>query len=148
MIKHHQFIFAPALWMGEGTIKLSLLKEELIFSTKWNTYAQDSSGLIECMQQICVQDVTEPVYNQLIFSDVTLNRFTVEFQSASLGKLMGKGLTTEHKIAWEFKAEDIGFEGLEIYEKVDENRYQMYAEYATQDELRTVIKGVIWQVIS
>ncbi|MGR3973785.1 MAG: hypothetical protein QRY72_04380 [Candidatus Rhabdochlamydia sp.] len=148
MIKHHRFIFTPGLWIGEGTIKLSLVQEDLLFSTTWNSASLDAGGLIESIQQIRIHGVAEPVYNQVTIFDYAHHRFQVELQSMALGKLLGKGIVSETKIAWEFKSEEIGFEGIEIYEKQHDNRYQLYAEYATEEDLRTVIKGVIWQPIS
>ena len=51
-------------------------------------------------------------------------------------------------IAWEFRVPEIGFEGFETYEKQPDDTYLMHAEYATDDQLRTVIKGKIWQKIA
>ena len=47
-------------------------------------------------------------------------------------------------IAWEFRDPDIGFEGIEFYEKQSDTEYLMKAEYATADQFRTNIQGKVW----
>jgi hypothetical protein len=69
-------------------------------------------------------------------------------ENQALGKITGKGLINEKVIAWEFRVEDIGFEGFELYEKQDDLTYLMRAEYATSDQFRTLIQGRVWQQTS
>jgi hypothetical protein len=144
----HSFIFNPSVWLGEGKIQLNMVEEELPFYTKWNITQKDQDGKIECVQQIQVKGLSEMMHNQLSFFDFVPGIFSVELDNPSIGKVMGKGLMTEQIIAWEFRVPQIGFEGFETYEKQADDSYIMLAEYATADQLRTVIKGKVWQETS
>lgn len=141
----HIFIFNPSCWLGEGKIQLSMVEEELPFYTKWNVSQKDAQGKIECIQQIQVKGLSEIMHNQLLFFDFATGNFALELDNQSVGKVLGKGLITDQLIAWEFRAPEIGFEGFETYEKQAPDSYLMHAEYATADQLRTVIKGKVWQ---
>ncbi len=147
MLKHN-FIFSPSVWLGEGKIQLNMVEEELPFYTKWNINSKDPEGKIECVQQIQVKGLSEMMHNQLWFSDFVTGNFVLELDNPSIGKVSGKGLITEKMIAWEFRVPQIGFEGFETYEKQADDSYLMHAEYATADQLRTVIKGKVWQEFS
>lgn len=141
----HIFIFSPSTWLGEGKIQLNMVEEELPFYTKWNISQKDDGGKIECIQQIQVKGLSEMMHNQLLFSDFAPGNFVIELDNPSIGKVSGKGLITDQLIAWEFRAQQIGFEGFESYERQPDDSYLMHAEYATADQLRTVIKGKVWQ---
>lgn len=141
----HSFILRPSIWLGEGKIRLSLVDEELSFITRWNISQKDGSGKIEGVQEIQVKGLTDVMFNQFIFSDVVANNFSVDLENQALGKVTGKGLISEKLIAWEFRIPDIGFEGFEFYEKQPDNTYLMRAEYATNDQFRTIINGKVWQ---
>ncbi len=141
----HSFILRPSIWLGEGKIRLSLVDEELSFITRWNISQKDGSGKIEGVQEIQVKGLTDVMFNQFIFSDVIANNFNVDLENQALGKVTGKGLISEKLIAWEFRIPDIGFEGFEFYEKQPDNTYLMRAEYATNDQFRTIINGKVWQ---
>ncbi len=141
----HIFIFSPSTWLGEGKIQLNMVEEELPFYTKWNISQKDDGGKIECIQQIQVKGLSEMMHNQLLFFDFAPGNFLIELDNPSIGKVAGKGLITDQMIAWEFRAQQIGFEGFETYERQPDDSYHMHAEYATADQLRTVIKGKVWQ---
>lgn len=141
----HLFIFSPSCWLGEGKIQLNMVEEELPFYAKWDVSQKDAEGKIECVQQIQVKGLSEIMHNQLLFFDVASGNFCLELDNPSIGKVLGKGLITNALIAWEFRAPEMGFEGFETYEKQPDNTYLMHAEYATADQLRTVIKGKVWQ---
>lgn len=144
----HLFIFSPSTWLGEGKIQLNMVEEELPFYTKWNVTQKDLEGKIECLQQIQVKGLSEMMHNQLCFFDMSQGNFLLELDNPSIGKVSGKGLITDQMIAWEFRVPQIGFEGFEAYEKQADDTYSMHAEYATADQLRTVIKGKVWQETS
>jgi hypothetical protein len=144
----HIFIFSPSVWLGEGKIQLNMVEEELPFYTKWNVTPKDGDGKVECLQQIQVKGLSEMMHNQLWFFDFSQGNFLIELDNPSIGKVSGKGLITDQLIAWEFRVPQIGFEGFETYEKQPDESYVMHAEYATEDQLRTVIKGKIWQETS
>ena len=144
----HNFIFTPTVWLGEGKIQLNMVEEELPFYTKWTIAPKDDGGKIECIQHIQVKGLSEMMHNQLIFSDFAQRNFAIELDNPSIGRVIGKGLITDKLIAWEFRVPQIGFEGFESYEKQPDDSYLMHAEYATADQLRTVIKGKVWQETS
>lgn len=141
----HPFILSPAMWIGEGKIRLSLVDEELSFMTRWNISQKDTTGKIEGVQEIQVKGLTDVMFNQFSFSELGSNNFQVDLENQALGRVTGKGLLTDKIIAWEFRIPDIGFEGFEFYEKQPDNTYLMRAEYATNDQFRTIINGKVWQ---
>lgn len=145
MSDKHPFILTPAKWLGEGKIQLNMVDEELSFYTRWNINQKDETGKIECVQEIQVKGLSDIMLNQFSFFDLVPGKFTVELENPALGKITGNGLITDQVIAWEFRANDLGFEGFEFYEKQPDNTYLVRAEYATADQFRTLIKGKVWQ---
>lgn len=145
--QQHPFIFAPSSWLGEGKIQLNMVDEELAFFTRWNINNKDPSGKIEGVQEIQVKGLSDIMFNQFGFYDLTSSSFLIDLENPALGKVTGSGLITDKVIAWEFRANDIGFEGFEFYERQSDNSYLMRAEYATSDQFRTVIKGKVWQQV-
>ena len=142
--KYHQFILTPSTWLGEGKIELNMAGEELPFCTKW-TVAKKQQGKIECLQEIQVKGLSEIMHNQFLFFDLSPGNFSLELDNPHLGKIIGKGVMTPQVIAWEFRSADVGFEGFEMYEKKEEGVYLLHAEYATSEDLRTTIRGKVWQ---
>jgi hypothetical protein len=141
----HTFIFGPSRWLGEGKLQLSMTEEELPFYTKWTIFQKNGQGKIECSQETQIRGISELMHNQFLFFDFTLGHFLLELDNPSIGRVTGKGLVTDQIIAWEFRSPEIGFEGLETYEKQPDGTYLLHAEYATDDQLRTIIKGKIWK---
>jgi hypothetical protein len=144
----HQFILSPSTWLGEGKIQLNMVEEELGYYTKWNVSQKSNDGKIECIQEIQVKGLSDIMHNQFLFFDVGTGNFSLELDNPAVGKITGKGLITDKVIAWEFRSPQMGFEGFELYEKQPDESYFMHAEYATTDQLRTVIKGKVWQDLS
>lgn len=144
----HHFILTPSTWLGEGKIQLNMIEEELGYSTRWNISQKDSSGKIECVQEIQVKGLSENMHNQFLFFDLAPGNFSIELDNPAIGKIIGKGLITDKIIAWEFRTPQIGFEGFEMYEKQDNGLYLMHAEYATADQLRTIVIGKVWQDVA
>lgn len=141
----HAFILAPSSWIGEGKIKLNMVDEELGFVTRWTVADRDPTGKIECVQEIQVKGLSDIMHNQFFFSHMTPSSFKVELENQSLGKVEGSGIINDKVIAWEFRLTDIGFEGFEFYEKQEDGSYLMRAEYATDDQFRTIIQGKVWK---
>lgn len=141
----HQFLLTPGAWLGQGHIQLNMVAEELDFVTKWNISPSATDGRIECVQEIQVKGLSDMMHNQFNIFDWSQGEFQVELENPALGKIQGKGLINDKIIAWEFRVEDIGFEGFEFYEKQDDDTYLMRAEYATDDQFRTLIQGKIWK---
>lgn len=144
----HKFILSPSSWLGEGKIQLNMVEEELGFFTRWNVSQKSNDGKIECVQEIQVKGLSDIMHNQFLFFDLNPGTFSIELDNPSVGKISGKGLITDKVIAWEFRANQVGFEGFEIYEKQPDDSYFMHAEYSTSDQLRTTIKGKVWQDLS
>ena len=141
----HTFILTPSQWLGEGKIILNMVQEELSFFTRWNVATKDSTGLIECVQEIQVKGLSDVMMNQFIFTSFTPTGFSVELENQAIGKVVGGGVINDKVIGWEFRMPDLGFEGFEFYEKQPDDSYLMHAEYATTDQFRTLIKGRVWK---
>jgi hypothetical protein len=140
----HPFILKPGNWLGEGKITLSMVEEELPFYTRWNVPPSDK-GRIASKQEIQISTLSDMMQNQFVFYDITAKSFAIELENQSLGKVIGKGMINDCLIGWEFRLDHLGFEGFEFYEKSDlPDTYLMHAEYATNDDFRTVIHGKIW----
>ena len=135
----------PGSWLGEGTIHLNMIDEELGFFTRWNVAQKDGGGKIQCTQEIQVKGLSDMMINQFSFFDLSASQFILELENHALGCVAGSGLLTLKVIAWEFRILDIGFEGFEFYELQSDNSYLMRAEYSTNDEFRTIIQGKVWE---
>lgn len=141
----HQFLFEPGIWLGEGTIQLNMVKEELKFHSKWHVGYLDEYGTVDAVQNIEIIGLGETMHNQFLLSDISGQQFDIELENQSMGKVVGKGIISPKTIAWEFRLNDLGFEGMEFYELQDDNSYKMRAEYSTSDDFRTLIYGRIWK---
>jgi hypothetical protein len=141
----HNFIFSPGIWIGEGKIALSTSPEIIHFYTKW-IVDKPKKKEHSCQQQVEMQGVDESVFNNLTFSDITAESFTVILENEMIGKVKGKGIIDDKTIAWEYRSGD--FEGFEVYELQDNGDYMLHAEYSSPDQYRTIIDGRIWKKIS
>jgi hypothetical protein len=140
----HKFIFLPSSWMGEGTITLNMVEEELGFFTKWNVLDKDFAEKVKSVQEIQIAGISENMRNELTFFDFTKNGFSVEMENLNIGRVVGKGVYNEKLIAWEFRENDLNFEGFETYRLLEDGSYSMHSEYVTSDQFRTQIEGRIW----
>ena len=140
----HKFIFSPSSWMGEGTITLNMVEEELGFFTKWNVLDKDFAEKVKSVQEIQIAGISENMRNELTFFDFTKNGFSVEMENLNIGRVVGKGVYNEKLIAWEFRENDLNFEGFETYRLLEDGSYSMHSEYVTSDQFRTQIEGRIW----
>ena len=141
----HQFLLTASSWLGQGKIQLNMVSEELAFFTRWNVNTADGDGRIECLQEIQVKGLSDIMHNQFLIYNLVSGEFAIDLENQALGRVTGTGLINDKVIAWEFRIEEIGFEGFELYEKQDENNYLMRAEYATSDQFRTLIQGRVWK---
>ncbi|GAB4187428.1 MAG: hypothetical protein Tsb0015_06140 [Simkaniaceae bacterium] len=144
-MKEHVFLFEPGTWLGEGKIKLTMSEEKLQFYTKWTIPKIDPSGCLECVQDIEISGLSDPMRNEFAITEIGEEGFVIELENQSLGKIFGKGMIKKNVISWEFRNAELGFEGFEFYEKQADGTYFMHAEYATTDDFRTVIQGKIWK---
>jgi hypothetical protein len=146
-MKVHSFMLLPGKWIGEGKICLNMVEEELIFFTRW-TISPEDSGCIECKQEIEVKGLSDLMINYFRITNINSNTFILSMENHAVGKVEGKGVISESRLGWEFRDEELGFEGFESYEKQDDDSYLMQAEFSTNDQLRTTIKGKIWKPIA
>jgi len=140
----HAFIFSSSNWMGDGIITLNMVEEELPFSTKWEIVPKDNGGKIQSVQEIQIAGISESMRNELTFFDFSSKTFSVEMENLNIGKVIGVGVFDEKLLAWEFRQNDLNFEGFETYCLQEDGSYKMHAEYMTSDQFRTQISGKIW----
>ncbi|NGX63002.1 MAG: hypothetical protein KR126chlam6_00406 [Candidatus Anoxychlamydiales bacterium] len=141
----HYFIFEPKAWIGEGVITLNMVEERLNFFTKWAVTEQDFAGKIQSVQELQISGISENMRNELTFFDFSENKFSVEMENLNIGRVVGVGVFDEKMIAWEFRENDLNFEGYETYHLQKDGCYLMHAEYVTSDQFRTQIDGKLWQ---
>lgn len=145
MKKH--FILQDGIWLGDGSIKLSLTDEPLKFHMRWSIN-KDSSGLLECVQEIEVIGLSETMYNEFFITDLTKTNFALQLDNTEMGQIEGEGFVSDNTIGWELSEPDQEFGGFEFYNLQEDGKYFMHAEYATGDALKTEIQGKIWQAAS
>ena len=146
-MSNHPFIFQPGVWIGEGKVSLSMMKEnELTFFTKWNIKEINDQGKVEALQEIEISGLADRMQNQFVFYDFVKKGFCIELENQALGTVVGHGIFNPEKISWEFRLGHLGFEGFEFYEKgEDPETYFFHAEYMASDDFRTTIHGKIWK---
>lgn len=139
------FIFEPGTWLGEGKVKLSISEEELKFVTRWNVDKAKKTGRIISLQEVQITGVSEMMSNRFLFYDFGAESFKIELENDTLGKIVGSGIYRPKLIAWEFRLNELGFEGFEMYQLLDDGSYFMHAEYLAEEDFRTHIQGKIWK---
>ena len=137
------FIFTPSVWEGKGKIRFNLSPEKLSFFTKWEI-VQNNDKSISCIQTIDILDVPDKMENSFHFTNIHNKKFLVSLSNEILGNVKGTGLFDKEIIAWEFKGNDLDFEGFEVFEKQENNHYLTKAEFTSKDQVRTFIEGSIW----
>lgn len=140
----HLFIFKPGIWLGEGKILLNLVEEELKFFAKWQVQQGDFAHQIQAAQDMQISGIAEKMRNEFFFFEFGKDYFKVKMENANVGTITGKGVYDDKKVAWEFRNNELNFEGLEVYTLLKEDEYQMHAEYVTSDQFRTQMDGRIW----
>ena len=65
-------------------------------------------------------------------------------ENQNVGRIVGTGVYDDDMIAWEFRNNDMNFEGYETYHLQSDGSYQMKGEYITSDQFRTVIEARIY----
>jgi len=141
---NHNFIFSPGTWQGEGKILLNMVEEELIFNTNWAVQNRDFAGKVLSAQDIQIQGLSENMRNELTFYDFQAKTFSVDMENQNIGRIVGTGVYDEQTIAWEFRNNDMNFEGYESYILQPDGSYTMKGEYVTSDQFRTQIEARIW----
>src|SRR3989338_5321691 len=143
-MSHHLFIFSPGTWFGEGKILLNMVEEELVFNTNWAIQNRDFAGKVVGAQEIQIHGLTENMRNELTFYDFQDKTFAVDMENQNIGRIVGTGVFDDKMIAWEFRNNDMNFEGYETYNLQGDGSYMMKGEYVTSDQLRTQIEARIW----
>ena len=142
MAQQHGFIFEPGEWTGEGTVSFSASPEQVPFSTIWIVESSKDEG-IQCVQRVEMEGADEHVKNKMHVYDITSTSFNISLENDIVGQVIGTGIIDESTIAWEFRGH-IGFQGYEVYEKKKGGgEYHFHAEYASPDQFRTIIDGII-----
>lgn len=141
----HSFIFSPGTWSGEGKIVLNMVEEELIFNTNWAVQNRDFAGKVGAAQEIQIQGLSDNMRNELTFYDFQQKNFSVDMENPNIGRITGTGFYDEKSIAWEFRNNDMNFEGFETYFIQPDGSYLMRGEYVTSDQFRTRIEARLWQ---
>ena len=141
---NHSFIVSPGSWSGEGKILLNMVEEELLFNTNWAIQQKDFSGKVQCAQTIQIQGLSENMSNELTFYDFQTKTFAVDMENQNIGRIVGTGVFDEKMIAWEFRNNQMDFEGYETYLLQNDGSYLMHGEYVTSDQFRTQIDARIW----
>ncbi|MBI3901165.1 MAG: hypothetical protein HY324_03320 [Chlamydiia bacterium] len=140
----HPFIFSAGRWSGEGKILLNMVEEELLFQTQWSIQHKDFTGKVLCAQDIHISGLSEEMRNELTFYDFHASSFSVDMENPNVGRIVGTGVFDEQMIAWEFRNNEVEFEGYESYALQPDGSYLMKGEYLTSDQLRTQIEARIW----
>jgi hypothetical protein len=141
---NHSFIFNSGNWTGEGKITLNMVEEDLFFNTNWFVQGKDFAGKVACAQEIQIHGLSENMRNELTFYDFNQKTFTVDMENQNVGRIVGTGVFDEKMIAWEFRGNDMNFEGFETYSLQSDGSYTMKGEYVTSDQFRTQIEARIW----
>lgn len=143
MTNNHQFILKPGFWLGKGKISFNMSAEQLDYSTSWDVKHEEDGG-ITCTQNIEIVDVPDKMVNTFHISYVANKQFLVNLSNEILGQVEGKGIIDDEVLAWEFRGNDLDFEGFEIFEKQRDQSYLTRAEFTSKDQMRTMIEGNIW----
>lgn len=138
---NHTFIFNPGAWAGEGKIVLNMVEEELPFQTHWAVQNKDFTGKVACAQEIQIQGLSESMRNELTFYEFGPKNFLVDMENPNVGRIVGTGVYDEKTIAWEFRNNEMNFEGFETYTLQPDGGYLMKGEYVTSDQFRTQIEA-------
>lgn len=144
-MEKHLFITKPCQWSGEGKIILSMVEEKLPFSTNWKITAKNDNGKVQCTQNLHIEGFSNAMSNEIVFCNFKKNSFDIKMSNQNIGEVTGIGVYDDKMIAWEFKNNDLKFEGYETYILQDDKSYKMNGEYISADQFRTQIEGRIWQ---
>jgi len=141
---NHSFIFSPGTWSGEGKITLNMVEEELPFNTRWAVQNKDFAGKVASAQDIQIHGLADNMRNELTFYNFQQSTFSVDMENQNIGRIVGTGVYDDKMIAWEFRNNDMNFEGYETYTLQNDGSYLMKGEYVTSDQFRTQIEARIW----
>ena len=121
-----------------------MAEDRLPFDMRW-TVQPTSDGKLCFSQTVEVEDFTENMCNNFCVSEIKADAFEIQLENHLVGKVQGKGVINPNALAWEFRENEQGFEGFEIYEKID-GGYKMRAEFTAGEGLRTFVHGTIKKI--
>ena len=114
MIQPFIYFFSRHLvWRGKNP--LNMVEEELVFNTNWAVQNRDFAGKVTCAQEIQIQGLSENMRNELTFYDFSQRLFPSIWKIQNVGRIVGTGVYDDKMIAWEFRNNDMNFEGYETY---------------------------------
>lgn len=142
-MEEHTFPFRPGKWLGEGVIKLNLIKEPMKFYSRW-TITDGDKDRYHCVQEIEVEGLADRMHNEFDFDFSKHDDIQVELENTSIGKVKATGILDPKMIAWEYSNDPGEFGGYEVYEKEDEKTYNFRSHFITADHLRSFIQGKMW----
>lgn len=145
MSKPHMFVFEPGTWLGEGKVRLSISEEDLKYFTRWQIEPAKEGKVMNLSQEIEIKGVPDKMVHRFKFHPPKDLEFKVELENEHFGKVSGQGLLLPKKIAWEFRGQEGGVEGFEVYELQEDGSYFVHAEYVTKEDFRTLVQGKIWK---
>lgn len=138
MSKQH-FIEIPGLWKGEGKMLLTLIPDEIKFTTSWKVLPPDLQGVIRCVQEVKIDCLATSTSNQFSFYPKNGGRYTLDLDTEALGRVSGSCLASGEVLAWELGHKSQGFGGFELYERLQDGSYKMKGEFATGDACRSEV---------
>ena len=122
-----------------------MVEEELLFNTNWSVQDRDFAGKVTAAQEIQIQGLSDNMRNELTFYDFQHKTFCVDMENPNIGRITGTGIYDEQTVAWEFRNNDMNFEGFETYAIQPDGSYVMRGEYVTSDQFRTRIEARLAQ---
>jgi hypothetical protein len=143
-IQHELFFKEPGTWLGQGVISFTMTQDQLRFYARWTVTEVDLND-IYCTQEIEIDGMSDKMENSIHITDVSQGKFKINLENSLWGVVQGEGLISDETVAWEFRRQGEGFEGLEVYEKSGEGQYLLKADYLSPDMYRTMIEGELWK---
>lgn len=138
----HLFIFDSGIWLGKGTISLINSTSYIDFFTKWEI-TEKKEGVYEAIQIVEIME-EEHLINRYLFNEISPQIFHLTLENELIGKINGTGFYNEQVIKWEFKERE-SLDGHELYELQKSGEYRFNAEFGSEANYGTVIKGTIWK---
>lgn len=136
----NHFLFSEGEWTGKGKIFFSLTPDEVPFQIHWDVVPIDLERF-RAVQRVEMVD-QETMINVFTITRQPSGEFQLFLENEVLGVFSGDGVSDERKLAWEFAHYGI-LEGVEVYEKKDDQQYNFHAEYLGNDGLATTVEGTI-----
>ena len=143
-MKHSLFFGGASNWLGQGVIQLNVSTDRLPFYARW-TVSEGGEGEIIVLQELEIEGVEDKLENNLLIKNIVKDRFDIVIKNDIWGEADGWGRIYDEKVAWEVRKHGKGFEGLEVYKVIGEDRYALSADYVSPNSYRTHIDGKLWK---